>query len=339
MDWGTNTGVARRRVESLIALLLVGGVIAAVVVAVLVVRDRPAPPVAPAAPSPTTSATSEEKEPEEEAAKTGRYPAALVVKIDNVERSRPHTGIGKADAIVVEPVEGGLTRILAVFWGRRPAVLGPVRSARETDIQLLAQLKTPVLAYSGSAPQLRPMLRDADLVLASPEIGSGGFFRSGGRQAPHNLYAEPNRLPWTKPVASPLRFGKPLSGGTVTGSYRVTYRSASYDFAWSKSAARWLVRMNGSPMVTTDSGRLKASTVIVQRVKIVRGKGIDDSSGSPSPVARTVGRGKAVVLRNGKRYQATWSRPTAKHRTVYTGSDGRTLTFERGKVWVLLVPA
>lgn len=337
MDWGTNISVARRRMETLIALLLVGVVVAAVVVAVILLRDQPAPPAAPVVPTPTTTKAPEAEK--EAKPKTGRLPAALVVKIDNVTEARPHTGIGRADAIFVEPVEGGLTRLLSVYWGKRPPAVGPVRSARETDIQLLAQLKSPVLAYSGSAPELKPLLRKADLVLASPQIGSGGFYRSGSRQSPHNMYVDPARLPGTKPVASPLRFTKtPPAGGKVTRSYFVPYRAAGYTFTWSGRDARWLVSMNGSPMVTTDTGRMKASTVVIQRVKIVRGQGIDDSAGSFSPVAKTVGKGNAVVLRNGKAYQAKWSRPSAKNRTVYATSGGKSLGFARGKVWILLVP-
>lgn len=325
-------GVARRRVETVIALLLAGGLVAAVVVAVLVLRD-PATPTPPAAPPTTTSSTApaspKPKPP-------SRLPAALVVKIDNASPARPHTGIGRADAIVVEPVEGGLTRLLAVYWGRRPSTIGPVRSARETDIELLAQLKKPVLAYSGSASELKRMLRRADLVLASPQLGSGGFFRKASRPSPHNMYVNGNRLPKTKPVSSPLRFGKAPAGGKATRSHRVSYRSATYDFTW--RGGRWLVSLNGRPMVTTDAGRLKASTVVVQRVKIVRGKGVKDAAGSFSPVARTVGKGKAVVLRDGKRYEGTWSRPKAKQATRFVTTGGKTLSFARGKVWILLVP-
>ncbi|MGH3518915.1 MAG: DUF3048 domain-containing protein [Haloechinothrix sp.] len=322
--------MARRRVEALIALLLVGGVVAAVVIAVLVVRDQPAPPVA--APPPTTQRA------EPEVAKDRRLPGALVVKIDNVSAARPHTGIGGANAIVVEPVEGGLTRLLAVYWGKRPSVVGPVRSARETDIELLAQLKRPVLAYSGTASRLRPLLRRADLVLASPELGTPGFFRSGSRRSPHNLYVRPNQLPKTKPVASPLRFGAAPAGGKVTRSHRVSYPAARFDFTWSKTAGRWLVSMNGSRMTSTERGGLSAGTVVVQRVKIVRGQNITDAAGSVSPVARTVGKGKAVVLRNGKSYQATWSRPSADRPTSYTTASGKPLPLDRGTVWVLLVP-
>ncbi len=267
-----------------------------------------------------------------------RLPAALVVKVDNVSAARPHTGIGGADAIVIEPVEGGLTRILAVYWGERPQVVGPVRSARESDIELLAQFKRPVLAYSGSASQLEPSLKRADLVLASPDVGTPGFYRSATRPSPHNMYVNPNRLPETTPVESPLPFGEAPDGGKSVSSHRASYRSAKYGFTWSEQDERWRVSLNGSPLVSTERGRMTAATVVVQRVKIVRGLGIEDAAGSVSPVARTVGTGPAVVLRDGKAYQATWSRPSAKKPTTFTTSEGEPLPFAKGTAWVLLVP-
>lgn len=322
-----------RRRETLIALAVVAVVVIGAVVTVLLVRgDDPPPPAAPATTAPTTT-TSKPPKPKP----LTRLPAALVVKIDSVAQSRPHTGIGSADAVFVEPVEGGLTRMLAVYWGKRPAVIGPVRSARETDVQLLAQFRNPVLAFSGTAPELKPMLNRADLRWASPDNAGGAFFRSGSRPAPHNMYINPGRLPGTKPVRSPFPTGSAPSGGTKTRDYRVGYQAASYDFHWSGS--RWLVSQNGAPLTSTERGRMSADTVVVQRVRIVRGRVVGDAAGSFSPVARTVGKGAALVLRDGRSYQATWSRPTGKKPTVYKTKSGKSLKFDSGKVWVLLVPA
>lgn len=325
-----------RRKETLIALLGVVGVVSAAAITFAVLRGEDArqPATAPttSAPPPTTTTTTKKKPPP-------LLPAALVVKIDNVSAARPHVGIGRADAIFVEPVEAGLTRLLAVYWGKRPPVVGPVRSARQTDIELLAQFKRPVLAYSGAASKLKRPLRKANLVLASPKSHGGAFWRNNSRPMPHNMFVNPRRLPSTKPVRNPLASGKAPAGGKRRSELHVSYRSASYDFRWSKDSKSWLVSMNGSPMVATGSGRLKANTVIVQRVKTKRGLGISDSAGGVSPFARTVGKGKATMLRDGKIYQGTWSRASAKRQTTYRTNDGDRLPLDKGKVWVLLVPS
>lgn len=268
----------------------------------------------------------------------GRLPAALVVKVDNVPQARPHTGLGSADVIYVEPVEGGYTRLAAVYWGRRPTVLGPVRSARETDIELLAYLRRPVLAYSGASRRLQPLLNAADLVHATPRTESEAFYRIDEKPVPHNLCVHPRELPATKPVDPPLRTGPVPAGGRWVNSHRVTYRSASYVFTWSTKDRRWRVSMDGSPLVSLESGRLTARTVVVQRVRIVQGANIHDSAGYPSPVAVTVGSGQVTMLRGGRAYQGTWTRSSASRQTMYRTGAGDPLPLARGPVWVLLVP-
>lgn len=268
----------------------------------------------------------------------GRLPRALVVKVDNVPQARPHTGLGSADAIYVEPVEGGYTRLAAVYWGRRPTVLGPVRSARETDIKLLAYLRRPVLAYSGASRRLQPLLNAADLVHATPRTVSKAFYRINEKPVPHNLYVHPRKLPATKPVDTPLRTGPLPAGGRRVKSYHVAYKSAYYDFTWSTKARRWRVWMDGSPFVSLEYGRLTARTVVVQRVRIVQGANIHDSAGYPSPVAVTVGSGQVTVLRRGRAYQGTWTRSSAARETTYRTRAGDPLPLARGPVWILLVP-
>ena len=85
-------------------------------------------------------------------------------------------------------MEGGLSRLLAVFCSHFPAVIGPVRSAREDDLELLRQFGRPAFAYSGAEPQLLPVVEQARIVdLYDGRVG--GYFRDPSRDAPHNLYA------------------------------------------------------------------------------------------------------------------------------------------------------
>ncbi|HEV2258684.1 MAG TPA: DUF3048 domain-containing protein [Streptosporangiaceae bacterium] len=88
----------------------------------------------------------------------------LAVKIDNLAPARPQTGLTKADIVYVLPVEGGLSRILAVFSSHFPPVIGPVRSAREDDLELLAQFGRPAFAYSGAQPKLLHVVEKARIV-------------------------------------------------------------------------------------------------------------------------------------------------------------------------------
>lgn len=304
----------------------------AVVAAVLVVVNRGGEPASPAAPSTSTSAP---------ASPAPLTLPALAVKIDNVPEARPQTGLGAAAVVYVEPVEGGLTRLVAVYTGTPPPVIGPVRSARRTDIELLGQYGRPALAYSGAAPELLPALHGADLVNAAPAQVADAFYRDRDRRAPHNLYLRSARLPGGAdgPAVAPLSFGPAPAAGVHTATERFRFRAAEFSFTWSAADTRWLVAMNGTPVTTTDSGRVTASTVVCQRVAITTSEPIEDAHGTVSPVAHTVGSGPAVVLRNGQRYTGTWSRPTAQSPTTFHTADGQELPLAAGPVWVLLTPA
>lgn len=227
----------------------------------------------------------------------------LAVKIDNIVFARPQTGLTRADIVYLLPVEGGLSRILAVFFSRFPPVTGPVRS---------------VSLY---APN-----RD-------------GFFRSHTRMAPYNLYASTRRLLAEAHGASRacdigFRFGPQPSAGKPTTSFSISYPAASFTFRWSGAQHRWLAWMDGRPARSTEDGQLGSPTVVIQYVRVTKSGFFEH--GRPPPYAQTVGSGRAVVLRDGKSWQVRWSRATASAGTTFTLPDGARMPFAPGQVWVLI---
>ncbi|WP_344361601.1 DUF3048 domain-containing protein [Streptomyces gobitricini] len=264
----------------------------------------------------------------------------LAVKIDNVRPARPHTGLGAADIVYVEQVEAGQTRLLAVYSSRLPATVGPVRSAREADLELLRQFGRPALAYSGEQSALRPLIDAAPLFPLTPGDAPRAYFRGEQRPAPHNLYVRPERALSAVPKADKakdigFRFGAAPPGGRQVNEHTVRYPAARFTFTWSDTGKRWLVTMDGTPARTTDGSRAAAATVVVQDVD-VRPSKFRDRGGNVTPYTETVGSGTAVVLRDGRRHDARWSRPAADAVTTFTTPAGQPLTFAPGQVWVVL---
>ncbi|MFE5483080.1 DUF3048 domain-containing protein [Streptomyces sp. NPDC056527] len=266
----------------------------------------------------------------------------LAVKIDNVPPARPHTGLGAAELVYVEQVEGGQTRLLAVYSSDLPDRIGPVRSARESDIELLRQFGRPALAYSGSQAALKPLLQAAPLYPVPPEDAPGAYLRGGGRPAPHNLYVLPGRALAAAPKAEDakdigFRFGPAPAGGEQVNERTVRFPASRYTFTWNAAEKSWRVSMDGSPARTTDEGPVTATTVVVQHVTI-RSSRFHDVLGSVSPYTETVGSGTAVVLRDGRAHDARWSRPAAENGTSFTTPDGTPLNFAPGHTWIVLAP-
>ena len=260
----------------------------------------------------------------------------VVVKIDNIVYARPPTGLTSADIVYLLPVEGGLSRIFAVFSTSFPTIIGPVRSAREDDLELLRQFGRPGFAYSGAAPHLLPFIARARIVNL---YDTPAYFRDDSRIAPYNLYAYGSVLRAEARGASTahdigFRFGPPPPGGRPTASFSVSYPAASFTFRWSARTHRWLVGMDGTQATDTTGGDLAAATVVIQYTVVRTSRFLE--YGVPPPFAQSDGSGTAVVLRDGRAYQVRWSRPNPDGGTTYTLPSGARMTFAPGQEWVVL---
>ena len=261
----------------------------------------------------------------------------LIFKIDNVVQARPPTGLTKADIVYILPVEGWLSRIMAVFSSHIPPVVGPVRSAREEDIKLLRQFGKPAFAFSGAKPDLLPHVEHARIAdLYAGKVG--GYYRNYSRVEPYNLYARTKTLLHKAKHASlahdiGFRFGPAPAGGKPIHSYHVDYRAAHFIFWWSHKQHRWLVSMDGRLARAADGQLLGGRTVVVQYTKIRLS--VYRELGIKPPYAVTVGHGRADVLRDGRMYHARWTRHTKNSGTEFFSSNGHRMTFARGQVWVI----
>ncbi|MFF9717464.1 DUF3048 domain-containing protein [Streptomyces sp. NPDC014603] len=266
----------------------------------------------------------------------------LAVKLDNARTARPHTGLEDADVVYVEQVEGGLSRLMAVYATRVPESVGPVRSARESDLELLRQFERPVLAFSGAQSKLMPEIEGAPLTPLTPETAEGMYVRRTDRAAPHNLYLRAGRLlpeePGRDALTTGFRYGPPPRGGEPERTRTVSYPAARFTFTWSGARDRWLVTMDGTPATTAQGQPIAPATVVVQYVT-VRPSDYHDFLGNNTPYTETVGSGRATVLRDGRAYDVDWNRPEAEDGTRFTTDDGTPVDFARGQVWVVYAEA
>ena len=263
----------------------------------------------------------------------------LAVKIDNSALARPQTGLPDADIVYVLPVEGGLSRLMAIFSSHYPTVAGPVRSARQDDLTLLRQFGQPGFAYSGATPRLLRYIHRTARIVNLYAGTTSGYYRNWNRAEPYNLYAYPRDLLATAASASPahdigFRFGPPPPGGRTRRSVSVSYPASEFTFTWSAAKGRWLVSMDGVPAVNPRGVQLSAATVVIQHTT-VRTSGFLEQGRRP-PFAQSTGSGRALVLRNGHAWAGHWSRPRANDGTTFTTAAGEPMTFARGQVWIVL---
>jgi hypothetical protein len=269
---------------------------------------------------------------------------ALAVKIDNIDLARPQSGIDKADVVFEEMVEGGLTRLFAVFQCDSASTLGPIRSARTTDAALLALLHGSVFGYSGANPAAMPQIRaHGDTVLIPFDNLPQYFHRVGYRPAPHNVYSDTktildaglsrrHNLTAPKPL---FLYGDAPTGGTPAKAADMRWPAASAGWRWNGST--WLRLQNGTPDRLANGARVHATNVVIMQVPIA-GTGIRDVAGNASPNNVTLGSGPIWVLRDGQVYRGTWHRAYYGSPLRFTDASGAPLLLHPGRTWVELLP-
>ncbi len=226
----------------------------------------------------------------------------LAVKIDNTPSARPRIGLNQADVVYVEPVEGGLT-LLAVFSSHVPAEVGPVRSARESDVELLANYGKVALAYSGgSAYTVRVLPRaTSQPQQRRPRVG---FHRDSSRPAPYNVIGETKTL-LPEPAAAraqghrvPLR--PCLAGGVAATSVAARWPASRVTLAWNAGRKQYLVTTDGKPDLGADTVQHGASTVVVQYVRThMSGNRDVKRQTHPGGRADRLGKGDGAARRQG----------------------------------------
>ncbi|KRE93606.1 hypothetical protein ASG76_14275 [Nocardioides sp. Soil774] len=295
---------------------------------------------ADAAPSePTSSATSEPPEPTywplTGLERTGNAPQhpVIVTKVDNTSSSAPQVGLGSADMVVEELVEGGYTRLAAFFYSKVPADIGPVRSMRASDIGIVPEGATVVT--SGAAPITIKRINGAGIPWITE--GAAGVYRENTRSAPYNLFAHladiskrlktdeepPPYLPWGTKADLP----KGAKARTLTADFGA--HSTSWQF-------------QGGGYVNTDSyaaqgDQFPADSVLVLRVK-VGDAGYRDPAGYPVPETKFEGTGAALLFHGGRVVKGTWTKDGLTG-AIELATKGGELTVPAGHVWVELVPA
>ena len=263
---------------------------------------------------------------------------ALVVKIDNHPKARPQWGLNQADIVYEENVEM-LTRFAAVFHTNDSDPVGPIRSGRKQDVDLLESLNAPLFAWSGGNAEVTKLIRASTMIDLSHSAAdkAGGYRREGSRSAPHNLLADTSKL-WTlapegaqpPPAQFEYRAATEEIPATAreTGGVKLTMDGVKVLWEWSTEFSRFLRSQDDRPHVDIDDVRVNSANVVVLFVNY--------SKSGISPVARTIGSGEAWVFTAGKLFQGTWERADAAKPFTLKDTAGSVIRLTPGNTWVEL---
>jgi hypothetical protein len=269
----------------------------------------------------------------------------LVVKIDDTREAHPQIGLEDADIVYIEQVEGGLTRLAAIFSSTIPTHIGPVRSARISDIELLAQYGHVAFAYSGAQSKLRPEIASADLEdLGAQRQSSTIYTTDPTRIQPYAMVlradllmqlAKDKNLEIARSKPMGWSFGDAPAGGVAINSVHISWPASSYDARWSEAERRWLLDHSSEPDIAASGKHLGPVTLVIQLVSITDSI-YQDKVGGVTPFSATVGEGRGYILRDGRAFAALWSRLDANSGTQWRTETGEEISFAKGQIWVAL---
>jgi Protein of unknown function (DUF3048) N-terminal domain/Protein of unknown function (DUF3048) C-terminal domain len=342
----TRRGKVAVAIAGALALVGVGGIALALTghapAAIQTVVDKVTGKTDPPPPPPTCPLTGKP-------APGGKVPQrpVLAVKVENTPDAYPLVGLQNADVVYEELVEGGITRFMAVYQCKESLKVGPVRSARTTDPQLLVQYDPkPILAYSGAQLAVVNDIKHAGVLGFDETTGGDAFWRDPARVEPHNLFVNTAKLR-TKAVKLTAGEGPPrrlfqfdpaVPKGKHVSSVSVPFSfSVAATWQWLPAAGRWERMYQDAPM-TLDTGEpITAANVIIQQVVVTNGK-LVDVLGNPSPEVTLDGTGKAWILRNGVLIPGKWVRRGVGAVTKFETKSGEIIPLMPGNTWVELLP-
>jgi hypothetical protein len=275
---------------------------------------------------------------------------ALGVKIGNYPGDRPSAGLNQADIVFEEPVEGGITRLVAVFHCQSPNLVGDIRSAREPDVGILSQLSNPLFVHVGGIQPVLSLLSSAQLIDKNLYVGGANgqaIIIKSGRVAPYSTFANTNNL-WaldssdTSPPAPIFTYSPAPPTGFVPGSgisVHIPFSSSSdVTWTWNPSASQYLRSYSGEPDRLLDGSQTAANNIVIMSVNSFTGPWLENDVGGYEVEVTPTGSGPLLVMRDGVAISGTWSRSNINQPATFTASNGAPISLQPGNTWEELVP-
>jgi len=266
----------------------------------------------------------------------------VAVTIDNYKGARPQSGLDKADIIYEIPVEGGITRYLAMFFHGKADVIGPVRSARPYLIDISREWDA-VYIHAGQSPQAQTYFKNTSVAHINEMFHPSGFWRDKSRRAPHNLYSSTDNL-WREieklgldknsvPEGFEFRDEGEALKGAAAAELSIPYSYGKVGYSYDVQSGIYRRFLNGNPYNDLATGaQLSAANVIVQQVTVRA----FDSEGRLE--VDLIGDGKAWLFSDGSVIEGTWRKDSVTERTRFYEGSGAQMRLKAGQTWIQLVP-
>lgn len=315
---------------------------------------RPSPPTPSPTPPPSNALSAQPSEvvcplcgkPANEDFQFNLRPIA--VKVDNAPPARPQSGLSQACIVYEYLAEGGITRLIALYHREAAdTVIGPVRSTRMVDIDLIPQYQA-IFGFVGSSPRVARALARSGIHDLDEFKNRGAYYRTSSREAPYSTYTSIHRLQqaavardWDKPVyvESNVFSPNPPPAALTAAAIAIPYPHSSVEYRYDSERGSYLRFLAREPHIDANEGRqIEVTNVVVQYVRQWATDFVEDAGGAPSLQIEVIGEGKAEVFRDGVAISGRWVQRSPSQRTQYLDEMGKPIPLKPGSTWISLVP-
>lgn len=279
----------------------------------------------------------------------------IAVKISNIARVRPQSGINNADLVFEHMTEGTITRFTAVFYTNGAQKIGSIRSGRLIDLEIPVMYDA-AFAYSGASGPVRLLFKASSFFdrIISPDFGHGGFERISDPNNPNEffedtLFTNTDNLRFIlnergQDVPPNFQNGmtfnpEPPAGGTPASTIEVTYRATDAFWQYEPGIGRYKRWSDGVPHTDANTGeQLNFKNIIVLGANHQNTDIVEDSFGSPSIQIQIWGEGPVSIFRDGQRFEGHWRREDPGDMLTFYDLEGNLLPLSPGNSFFQLVP-
>ncbi|MHB1391634.1 MAG: DUF3048 domain-containing protein [Clostridia bacterium] len=267
----------------------------------------------------------------------------IAVMIDNEYNARPQSGLLDAEIVYEIPVEGNITRYMAVYHHNHTEKIGPVRSARPYFIDKALELNA-VYVHCGGSPQALQDLVTLKVDTLNDLKGSPCFWRSKDRKMPHNLYTSTQLMREVmdsnkfnnKTAPEYFKFSEEFLNldGKSTRWISFNYsKNYTVGYEYNEKDKLYYRTINGIRLKDKESGKDIATTNIIVEKTTTK---VLDTVGRLE--VNNLGKDRGYYLTVGKLIEIEWSKSSRSAKTIYKDLKGNEIVMNKGTTWIQVVP-
>jgi hypothetical protein len=273
----------------------------------------------------------------------------IAVMIDNHKGAWPQAGLNKAYLVYEIIVEGGETRLMALFKGQDLNSIGPVRSSRHYFLDY-AMENDAIYVHYGWSPQAKSDISTYSVNnINGIYYSTSDFRRITGKSSPHNVMTSTSSIlsiakklgyRTTSTATSVLNYTTDevnLESGIDATSVTIPHSSLQkVKYEYDSTTQRYTRYARGTLQKDYSTGESVTTKNII--IEFIDNSTLSDGSSKGRQTISNIGTFNGYYITNGKAIKITCTKSSRTSKTVYKDLSGNVIDVNDGNTWINICP-